>query len=425
MRNEEVEVRPAYAKASAGKKVSEQGRKTAFFAAVLILPHIKRDIQARRLAAAWGVMVLSSSFIIPHHLSLPKLFPNSMTKSLRNPLLLLFALFSLSTARAQDQQFTQFYAAPLTLNPALTGAFEGKYRVGTVYRDQWRKVLDAPVRTFALAADLRFDAGKKKVKEDAVGIGLLFSNDKAGIVDFSTTQIAVSAAFHKSLGVNNKQYLSLGLQGGLTQRNVSYASLTFHDQFDGVTGYTFGTGENLPENNFSFTDLNLGLNYTAQMGRSARLYAGAAFHHAGKPRTAFFEDAIAGAKLYPRYSAQVAANLPLSRDGRISLLPRFLVASQGPHLQVNTGANFRMAMGQYGGTALHLGGWARPVRNSDGMALDALVALAGIEFNNVLIGLSYDLNLKALGANQRQGAFEISVAYLGNYDNEEILCPKF
>ena len=347
-----------------------------------------------------------------------------MTKSLI-PLFLLLALFSLNTACAQDQQFTQFYAAPLTLNPALTGAFEGKYRVGTVYRDQWRKVLDAPVRTFALAADLRFDAGKKKVKEDAVGIGLLFTNDKAGIVDFSTTQIAVSAAFHKSLGVNNKQYLSLGVQGGLTQRNVSYASLRFHDQFDGVTGYTFATEEALPENNFSFSDINLGLNYTAQMGRNGRVYAGAAFHHASQPRTAFFEKATVGAKLFPRYSAQVAANIPLSRDGRVSLLPRFLVASQGPHLQVNTGANFRMAMGQYGGSALHLGGWARPVRNSDGMGLDALVALAGIEFNNVLIGLSYDLNLKALGANQRQGAFEISVAYLGNYDNEEILCPMF
>lgn len=347
-----------------------------------------------------------------------------MTKSLI-PLFLLLALFSLNTACAQDQQFTQFYAAPLTLNPALTGAFEGKYRVGTVYRDQWRKVLDAPVRTFALAADLRFDASKKKVKEDAVGIGLLFTNDKAGIVDFSTTQIALSAAYHKSLGVNNKQYLTIGLQGGLTQRNVSYASLTFHDQFDGVSGYTFGTGEALPENNFSFTDLNLGLNYTAQVGRNGRVYAGAAFHHANQSRTAFFEAAKDGAKLYSRYSAQVAANIPLSRDGRVSLLPRFLIASQGPHMQVNTGANFRMAMGQYGGSALHLGGWARPVRNSDGMGLDALVALAGIEFNNVLIGLSYDLNLKAIGANQRQGAFEISVAYLGNYDNEEILCPKF
>jgi hypothetical protein len=92
---------------------------------------------------------------------------------------------------------------------------------------------------------------------------------------------------------------------------------------------------------------------------------------------------------------------------------------------VNTGTNFRFAMGQYGSTALQFGAWARPVRNSDGFGLDAVVALVGIELDNMLFGLSYDLNLKALQANQRQGAFELSVTYLGNYNNEDILCPKF
>jgi hypothetical protein len=56
---------------------------------------------------------------------------------------------------AQDKHFTQFYAAPLALNPALTGALDGKYRVSTIYRDQWRKVLDEPIKTFAVGADLR------------------------------------------------------------------------------------------------------------------------------------------------------------------------------------------------------------------------------------------------------------------------------
>lgn len=362
-----------------------------------------------------------------HHLPLRKIFPNSMTKfhSLSLLLCVLSLLVSLPGAFSQDQQFTQFYAAPLTLNPALTGAFEGKYRVATSYRDQWKQVLDAPIKSFALAADLRFDAGGVKVKEDAIGLGLLFTNDKTGTVDFSTTQIAISLAYHKSLGVSNRQFLTVGFQGGLTQRNVNYASLQFHDQFDGVTGYSFGTGENLPENNFSFSEYHLGLNYTAQIGKGGRIYTGASYHHVGKSRTAFFETSSAGEKLFSKYSAQVAANIPLRRDGRVSLLPRFLVASQGPHLQINTGTNFRFAMGQYGGTALHFGGWARPVRNNDGFGLDALVALVGIELNNVLIGLSYDLNLQALSANQRQGAFEISIAYLGNYDNEEIICPKF
>lgn len=326
---------------------------------------------------------------------------------------------------AQDKHFTQFYAAPLSLNPALTGAMEGSYRVGTIYRDQWRKVLDNPIKTFSMFADLRFDAGKKKNNDDAIGLGIMFFNDKVSVVDFSTTQIAISLAYHKSLGVNNKQFLTVGLQGGLTQRNVNYGSLRFHDEFDGNTGYSIPTAEVLPGNNFSYSDYSAGLNYTAQIGRDGRFFAGAAVHHFLQPQISFYENKGKGDKLYAKYSVQLAANLPLTRDNRVQIHPRLLIASQGPHLQVNAGTNLRFAMGQYGSTALHFGAWARPVRNSDGFGLDAVVALAGVELDNMIFGLSYDLNLKALQASQRQGAFEISITYLGNYNNEEIICPKF
>ena len=131
--------------------------------------------------------------------------------------IILYTLFLLTLTQAlqaQDQHFTQFYASPLMLNPGLTGAFEGRYRVGTIYRDQWRKVLDNPIRTFAVSSDLRFDAPGKKVHDDAIGLGLMFFTDKVSVVDFSTTQIAVSMSYHKSLSADNRQFLSLGVQGG-------------------------------------------------------------------------------------------------------------------------------------------------------------------------------------------------------------------
>lgn len=350
-----------------------------------------------------------------------EIFPKRMKKIL---LPTLFSWTLISSLFGQDQQFTQFYATPLTLNPALTGNFEGRYRVGTIYRDQWRQVLENPIRTFAAAADLRFKAPGKRVYDDAIGLGLMFYNDKVNVVDFSTTQIAVSMAYHKSLGADNRHFLSLGFQGGLTQRNVNYESLDFQDEFNGLDGYNVPTGEALPENNFSYPDFNVGLNYLARFGRSGALFAGAALHHAFQPSVSFYEDGSEGEKLYRRVSGQLAANIPIGRS-RTSFMPRVLFATQGPHMQVNAGANFRTAVGKYGSTAFHIGAWARPVRNDDAFGLDAVVALVGLEFNNVLFGLSYDLNLKALSARQRQGAFEISIAYLGEYENEEILCPKF
>jgi type IX secretion system PorP/SprF family membrane protein len=325
---------------------------------------------------------------------------------------------------AQDTHFTQFYATTATLNPALTGVIDGKYRVSSIYRDQWRKVLDNPIKTFSLAADLRFSVPGNHVKEDAMGVGLMVFQDKVSITDFATTQIALSYAYHKALDIANRQFLSLGIQGGLTQRNLNYESLNFHDEFDGINGYNNPTFEELPENNFSYSDLNVGLNYSAKIGKSASLFTGLAMHHVLQPSVSFYKNDLPGEKLFAKYSAQIAANIPI--NNRVSILPRFLVASQGPHLEINTGANIRTALGEFGSNALHLGAWVRPVRNNNGVGIDAVVLLAGFELNSVQFGLSYDLNISALAkAGARQGAFEISAAYMGNYDNEEIVCPKF
>jgi type IX secretion system PorP/SprF family membrane protein len=329
-------------------------------------------------------------------------------------------------ATAQDQHFTQFYAAPMTLNPALTGAFEGKYRVSSIYRDQWRSVLDEPVQSFAVAGDFRFSPRRSRVEEDAIGLGLLFTNDRVGVIDFNTTQIALSLAYHKSLGVNNDQFLSAGFQTGITQRNVNYGSLKFHDQFDGYSGYTGSTLEDLPANNFAYLDMNFGINYSAKVGSKANFFAGVAYHHFNSPTVSFDRQTEKGDQLPGKYSAQIAVNIPVGgRQSRTTFQPRVLVASQGPHFQTNAGANFRFLLGEYGASALHLGSWVRPVRNDNGIGVDAAVLLVGVELSNVLVGLSYDMNLKALGAKQRQGAFEISIAYLGNYEGEGILCPKF
>ncbi|MBM3426354.1 MAG: type IX secretion system membrane protein PorP/SprF [Bacteroidetes bacterium] len=54
----------------------------------------------------------------------------------RQLLALLVMLLLFNSGRAQDFQFSQFYAAPLYLNPALTGISQ-ETRMGTVYRNQW------------------------------------------------------------------------------------------------------------------------------------------------------------------------------------------------------------------------------------------------------------------------------------------------
>lgn len=336
---------------------------------------------------------------------------------------------------AQDQHFTQFYAAPLTLNPALTGAFNGKYRLAMVYRDQWRQVLDEPYVTIGGAIDTRFQFGsKRKLKNDAFGAGVQFFSDRVPSVDFATNQIMISGAFHKSLNRNATEFLSLGVQLGIAQRNVNYEQLNFGDQFNGNNGYTEPTSEVLPENNFSYGDISIGLHYSVAPRRGTAFFIGGAMHHITEPQVSFYIDKNANdgtefhgdSKLFRKYTAHAGMQIPLG--GYVQLLPRALAYIQGPHLATNVGSNIRFLVNERSGTALHVGGWARSVRNEDSkFSLDAVVAMMGLEFNNFLLGFSYDANINSLTgtAARRQSAFEISLAFLGQYEDDTVLCPKF
>ena len=46
-------------------------------------------------------------------------------------------LFGINSSNAQDPHLSLYDAAPLFLNPAMTGVFEGDWRLHGQYRTQW------------------------------------------------------------------------------------------------------------------------------------------------------------------------------------------------------------------------------------------------------------------------------------------------
>ncbi len=345
-------------------------------------------------------------------------------------------LMALATSSiAQDQHFSQFYASPMTLNPALTGTFDGRYRLAIIYRDQWRSVLEEPYVTMGGAVDTRFPLRfRRKRVRDAVGVGVQFFSDRVPSVDFSTNQMMLSGAFHKALGGSrSNQFLSLGVQFGVNQRNIGYSRLDFGDQFNGNNGFTEPTREVLPENNFSFGDLSIGLNYTLAPERGVGIFVGGAIHHLLEPQVSFFIDRNPNDldnfdgdnRLFRKYTAHFGMQIPMGNS--VQLLPRAVIYKQGPHLAANLGSNIRFLLHDISGTALHVGSWARPVGDQNNrFGMDAIVIMTGLEFNNFLLGFSYDANLNTFSmAGRRRSAFEISLAFLGLYENEVVLCPKF
>ncbi len=345
-----------------------------------------------------------------------------------------FFLITTTSIFGQDQHFTQFYASPLTLNPSLSGAFSGRYRLAMLYRDQWRNVLDNPYVTMGAALDMRFGLdSRRKQTNDSFGAGVQFFSDRVPSIDFATNQINLSGAFHKSLSKANNQFLSIGAQVGIAQRNINYERINFGDQFNGNDGYTEPTSEILPENNFSYGDIGVGLHYSYAPRKSVGVFAGVAMHHVLEPQVSFFIDRNdndgvefnGDNTLLRKYTAHLGLQIPIGE--RVQILPRGLVHLQGSHLVANAGSNVRFLVNDINGIALHVGGWARAVGNEDNsFAMNVAVAMLGLEFNNVLVGFSYDANLDYLNfTNRRQGAFEISIAFLGQYENETVLCPKF
>jgi type IX secretion system PorP/SprF family membrane protein len=367
-------------------------------------------------------LVSINFFIYLHQIIKNNIFLYHMNKVFLSFLLLFCAVQS----QAQDILFSQFFASPLNMNPALTGAFNGKYRVSMVYRDQWRGVTNnSPFQTYSAAIDLRFNVNEKKVQKDVASAGMVFTTDKASTFGFNSNQILVSGAYSKSLDVENKQYLTIGLQGGLAQRNLNFDNLYFDDMYNGST-FTGTTAEIYPGNNIAYPDLSTGINYSVSPSRNRYYAIGLAAHHLFTPNVAFFDATTAGGtkQLDRKYTLHASGQMPLNFKNTFS--PRLYITSQGSHAQATLGGNFRMQFTDYGTTALHLGTWVRGVRNTKGLGFDSAALMVGYELSNFLLGLSYDLNLKGLGAYGRnQSILEVSLGYLGDYDNDTILCPKF
>jgi len=325
-----------------------------------------------------------------------------------------------AASNAQDHHLSQFYAAPLTLNPALTGSMPGKYRATAQYRNQWQTVMDNSFKTIQASFDIRTKIGNSFT--DNLGFGMYFFADKAGATSVSTNKLAVSAAYHKGLGLRKKRFLSAGFNLGVAQKNINYNNLTFDDEFDGIEGYTLQTADiNLPTNNRTYADISAGINYTYLPRDNYSFNWGVSIFHANAPNVAHGEELTN--RLPSRFTVYASGELPL--NDRVNLLPRALVYMQGNQLEANIGTNLKFKLGY--DTAFHLGGWLRPVTDvGSTVALDAFVLLVGFETETFIVGLSSDANLSTLiPSSSAFGGFELSLTYIGRDENDGAMCPTF
>lgn len=341
-----------------------------------------------------------------------------------------FFLALASSLQAQDPRLSQFYAAPLEMNPAMIGVFEGRGRFVANYRDLYPAILDNnPYRTLAASFDMRF----RVQNDDYFGLGISAMRDEVGVANFNRTKAHLGASFLKQLGGSGyqpyTQYLVAGAQVGFGQHGLNWQRLWFSEQFDagaGLVDFEADNGEAFGEEMSTdmYLDFNAGLLWFITFEDNQSFYVGGSLMHLNGPNVGFLE--ASDATLDMRFVGHMGGEFPLA--GGLSLLPAAAVMSQGPHLSVMAGANFRYTNRDWREVAIRAGAWAHVSNQLDsGVAMDAVVATTVLEMERWNIGLSYDITTSVLAtANNSRGAFEVSFIYTQPAQwRTNVTCPKF
>jgi len=316
-----------------------------------------------------------------------------------NIFLLALSLCAASTLRAQDGHLSQYDAAPVMLNPALTGMYENaEFRMACNVRSQWNS-LASNFLTTAFGYDLSM--------QRRFGAGLYLNNyNMAGIMN--NFQLGLAGAYNVSDPKANHT-LSTGVHLGLMYKKVNDQNLLWDSQYsDGYFNSDLPSGETMQRGARLMPDVSVGLAYRSTNPRkSVNPFVNAALFHVTMPDESIYRTAKS--KMPIRYSANGGVRVKVS-DGLI-LIPQGLYMRQGNDQQIHAGMMGEFAIG--GSVYSAICGASYRVR-------DAIVAHVGLKHKNSGYRFSYDVNTSPLRSYSRSnGAFEFSIIYYGTHAGRE------
>jgi type IX secretion system PorP/SprF family membrane protein len=327
-------------------------------------------------------------------------------------LYLLLSVFCLLPAllRAQvDPHFSQYYSYPQALNPALTGAMAGDYRVTGLWRSQYGNMLF----TKGVAADFTTD------KNVNIGFNLLNQSTSDHVYNFTNGYISMAYTGVR-WGPDGDQYLAMALQGGFIGRRIDPTKLQFSDQWVTGVGYnpSVPSADILSTPSVSSFDAGAGIAYyDARPDQDINLFGGLSAFHLTQPQDPFL-SAGNKARLPIRYSLNGGARIAAS-DG-VTLVPNALYVSQGNASEAMMGLYMELYANEV--TDVMIG--------TNWRINDAVTPYVGFYYNGLTIGMSYDVNVSALGAAAKgTNSMEISLAFVGiakkRAPHNFFKCPRF
>jgi len=328
-------------------------------------------------------------------------------------------LFFMSTnlLPAQDQEFSQYYAAPLYLNPAFVGTTDD-HRFIANYRNQWPNMARG-YESYAFSYDYN-------LRNYNSGIGFLATVDQAGTAGMKSTQL--NFLYSYKLNIAKKWVISSGLNFGYAVRSIDFNKLLFGDQLQ------FDASGNVPSDDPAFFNLGNAHYFDFKAGMLAynkNFWFGFSANHLNEPnRSLLNQESYVPFKLSVHGGVRIPLISGVPRSGSIPVLsPSFVYKRQGNFEQLDIGAYFLYH-------PIILGLWYRGIpldKDVQGnLRQDAAVVILGFQFDRVEIVYSYDITVSALGPISG-GAHEVALKYrLGIDMNAKskkrerfIPCPTF
>ncbi|MDB5229563.1 MAG: hypothetical protein JWN76_368 [Chitinophagaceae bacterium] len=316
-------------------------------------------------------------------------------------------------AHAQDLHFSQYFNAPLLINPANTG-FEPNYdyRVGINYRNQWANNLNNPYKTMSAWGDVQLF--NDRFENGWVGIGGALLKDQAGSGNLSATRAFGSVAYHQLLGYAS--LLSAGFNIGYINKRVDFTKLTFDNQWNGnFFDASIPSNEAFATNSVAYFDLQAGINYAYFANDDAYYNIGFSAMHVNNPRESFFSSSVSDNRLNIRYTIFLNGAKKLNDYWIVNANAYYSKMGNVNELVVGFNANYNLSGD--GSTQLIGGLYYR--------SGDAIIPTVGYQWSDFKLTVNYDATMSSLGHyNGRQGGYELSVIKSGIFGTtKNIKCP--
>ncbi len=332
---------------------------------------------------------------------------------------------------SQDPRFSQYYANPMRVNPALTGVYDGRVRLQALFREQSTSVVGPQAyKSVAASFEMRMPVGQI----DNVGIGMEFMRDQAGSSNFTRVHGSVGLSYIKQLsggrGSDVAQYLVGAGQLGFGQWSFEANRLWFSSQFDPGSisvNNDQASGENFEgQENRLHISINAGLLWYALLGENASVYLGGGVYHVNNPNIAFANNLLL--PLDRRWVGHAGGEVPLNDD--LSVLPAAIYMMQGPSRSLTLGAQLKYYGHHLSNLDMKLGIWIHGGQNpTSSFDMESIIVSTVLEMPSISLGISYDFTSSPLRiVNNGRGALELFIAYKYLQEKNrqyQVTCPSF